>query len=316
MDIKNPFCLFCAVKGKEKIDSDKEIFHFSCNCTANKGWYSIDADLYSDLYHEYDDKQYPKHIISGYIREMIENGQQVHFDSEEKIKQILQSPLIPRYIGDKIDKLLVYLYRNTDSVGDSVILTNSDYNLTYSKKMTELDSLVFYLQSQGMIKCDAHGVPQKKITMTPAGLAKGYELLNRQIKSNQCFIAMSFDPDLLQSFKDHVFPRIRETGFEPLTVDMVHHNDDIVDRIIYEIKNSHFVIADFTHQKHGVYFEAGFAKGLGLEVIWTVREDYVESCHFDTRQMNHIVWRTVEELGVKLRDRILATIPGARLIRG
>ncbi|MCF2940650.1 hypothetical protein L1N85_19855 [Paenibacillus alkaliterrae] len=57
---------------------------------------------------------------------------------------------------------------------------------------------------------------------------------------------------------------------------------------------SNIVISDFTEHKTGVYYEAGFAKGLGLEVIWTVREDNLDQCHFDTKQMNHIVWKTPE----------------------
>ncbi len=34
-----------------------------------------------------------------------------------------------------------------------------------------------------------------------------------------------------------------------------------------------FMIADFTGHRGGVYFEAGFAHGLGIPVIWTCRED-------------------------------------------
>jgi len=306
---ENRPCLFCNTISQMR--EVEETLHFSCLCTGGKGWYTIDRDCYDD----YDARRYPGHLISGYIREMYENGHQVHIDSEN-IEQILRSPLIPNHVRDKIEKLLVYLYRNTEVIGEPVILKESDFNLTYSPKATELITLIYYLRDQGFIEEEVHselGSTDMEIIMTPAGLEQGHELLNRQKKSNQCFIAMSFDPGLLQTFKDHIFPRIRETGFEPITVDIVHHNDNIVDRIIYEIKNSRFVIADFTHQKHGVYFEAGFAKGLGLEVIWTVREDDIGNCHFDTRQMNHIVWRTVEELGERLRDRILATIPGARL---
>ena len=53
---------------------------------------------------------------------------------------------------------------------------------------------------------------------------------------------------------------------------------------------------------------AGFAKGLGREVIFTVKEDDVEKLHFDTRQYNHIVYDSPEDLYKKLYNRICATI--------
>ena len=101
---------------------------------------------------------------------------------------------------------------------------------------------------------------------------------------------------------------ITDCGFVPVRVDMIHHNDKIDDRIVAEIRKSNFLVADFTGIRGGVYFEAGFAMGLGLPVIWTCRKDFVDQVHFDTRQYNHIVWETPEELYNSLKDRIEATI--------
>jgi hypothetical protein len=70
------------------------------------------------------------------------------------------------------------------------------------------------------------------------------------------------------------------------------------------------VVADFTGQRGGVYFEAGLAFGLSKQVIWTVRKDEVSKLHFDTRQFNHIVWSPNElpQFRVALRNRIEATL--------
>jgi hypothetical protein len=70
-------------------------------------------------------------------------------------------------------------------------------------------------------------------------------------------------------------------------------------------------VADFTGNREGVYYEAGFAQGLDIPVIWTVREDWLGKIHFDTRQYNHIHYRTPDELLRALKNRIMATIPGA-----
>ena len=86
----------------------------------------------------------------------------------------------------------------------------------------------------------------------------------------------------------------------------------IDDEIIAEIRRSRFLVADFTHgedgARGGVYFEAGFAYGLGLPVIYSCRADMVEQLHFDTRQYYHIVWESPEELRDGLAQRIEALI--------
>ena len=47
------------------------------------------------------------------------------------------------------------------------------------------------------------------------------------------------------------------------------------------------MVADFTCEKGkvrgGVYYEAGFAQGIGIPVIWTVAKDSLDDVHFDTR---------------------------------
>jgi hypothetical protein len=45
-----------------------------------------------------------------------------------------------------------------------------------------------------------------------------------------------------------------------------------------------------------------------MPVIFTCRKDAIDKVHFDTRQYNHIVWETPEELRDRLAKRISATI--------
>lgn len=82
--------------------------------------------------------------------------------------------------------------------------------------------------------------------------------------------------------------------------------------MIAEIRRSRFLVADFTHgaegARGGVYYEAGFAQGLGLPVIFTVREDMIGAVHFDTRQYPHVLWKTPGDLRTQLTSRIAATI--------
>ncbi len=106
---------------------------------------------------------------------------------------------------------------------------------------------------------------------------------------------------------------ILEAGYKPHRVDQREHNDKIDDEIIAQIRQSRFVLADFTGHRGGVYYEAGFAKGLGIEVFWTCRKDEIENLHFDIRQYNCIVWdpSNLEDFRSKIRYRIESVVgPG------
>jgi len=127
-------------------------------------------------------------------------------------------------------------------------------------------------------------------------------------KPGRCFIAMAFHPSMDEAYQNGIDLAVRECGLEPIRIDQVHHNGKICDKIIAEIRQCQFVVADFTLQRQGVYFEAGFAMGLGRPVIWLCKEDNFQETHFDTRQYNHIVWRNPQDLREKLADRIRATI--------
>ena len=146
-----------------------------------------------------------------------------------------------------------------------------------------------------------------QVRLTAAGWARAAEL-TRATTGRQAFVAMAFSPDM-KPYRESAFgPAIRAAGYDPFWVDERDHNGRIDDRIEYEIKNSIFVVADFTHHRGGVYYEAGFAQGLGKPVIWTVRDTDKGDKHFDTRQFNHIEWSEPDELRARLEARILNTV--------
>ncbi len=120
---------------------------------------------------------------------------------------------------------------------------------------------------------------------------------------------MWFDSSLDKAWETGFEKSCRVSGYDAQRMDLVEHNQKICDAIIAEIRRSRFVVADFTRHRGGVYFEAGYALGLGIPVIWTCRKDDLENTHFDTRQYNHIAWENEEDLFVRLKNRIEATIP-------
>jgi hypothetical protein len=78
--------------------------------------------------------------------------------------------------------------------------------------------------------------------------------------------------------------------------------------MLSSIREAQVTIADVTLQRNGVYFEAGFALGLGRIVIWTCRFDDMDNVHFDTNHYSHVVWKTPVDLATKLEARLRATV--------
>ena len=124
----------------------------------------------------------------------------------------------------------------------------------------------------------------------------------------QCFVAMWFSEETRAAYEVGIKPAIVKAGCWPIRIDQKEHNNEIPDEIIAEIRNSQFMVADFTGQRLGVYYEAGFAMGLGRKVIWCCRKDEIGKLHFDTNHKNHIDWETATELYERLYTRIRATI--------
>ncbi len=255
------------------------------------------------------------------------------FDSVPTIddKAIASAKIARRLpIGTRLDRLLEQLYRKNSKLGQvvgfSAVDPNSpsgfftDYEFIGSARAAaecadgpnftstggELHYLMEALQSRDFVDNPI------KPTITVAGHARLAELEQIAVDSSQAFVAMWFSDSMTPVYDNGIDPAVRAAGYVPFRVDRKEHNDKIDDEIIAEIRRSRFLIADFTSEpekpRGGVYFEAGFAKGLNIPVIWMCRKDMIDKVHFDTRQYAHIVWENEVDLEKQLRLRILATI--------
>lgn len=177
----------------------------------------------------------------------------------------------------------------------------------------EKDEVTFLLEmlaETGLIRLGTQR-PIPEITV----LGKGYEQVSDAATNapfDQAFVAMWFDDSMLNAYEIGIEAAVRELGYRPLRIDRKEHLNKIDDEIIAEIRRSRFIVADFTsnagNPRGGVYFEAGYALALGKPVIWTCRQDLIDHVHFDTRQFNHIVWSSPEELATRLKHRIGAVL--------
>ena len=262
------------------------------------------------------------------------------------LKKIIENytPMSPL---DKLDNALLILEKNCRFFGE-VIQPFSEYDDPYYNCVSqeEMRNLFKELIALGFLRPEN---PQGFLTDGTAITTKGYARL-REIKrinqsSKQCFVAMWFAEDMISVYEEAIKPAIeyRESGqseprYRAVRMDNVEHVNDINDEIIAQIRRSRFVVCDLTGYRGGVYFEAGFAYGLGLDVIYTCRKDWTtaeklvdenkktvaflydgsgnkigvgkEGVHFDLSHRNRIEWEPghLDDFRKKLENRIKAVI--------
>jgi hypothetical protein len=183
----------------------------------------------------------------------------------------------------------------------------------YCTSRGELEVITEHLKVEGhLLAAGASGDERNGLVylarLTPKGHMYADELRTHHTASSQGFIAMWFDKTLEAARRDGFEVGIRDAGYKPHRVDDAQYIDRIDDRIIAEIRRSRFVVADLTGHRGGVYYEAGFAAGLGKPVFYTCRKDHAKDVHFDIRQFNCILWDTSKQLAADLRARIEAVL--------
>ncbi len=125
---------------------------------------------------------------------------------------------------------------------------------------------------------------------------------------------MDFSNDELNEiFVKYFKPASLAAGFQLVRIDEDVPAGLIDVRLQNEIRTSRFLVADLTNKNPGAYWEAGFALGLGLPVIYTCEAATFEKerTHFDTNHFHTIKWdhANPQEAANRLRDTIRATLP-------
>ena len=140
------------------------------------------------------------------------------------------------------------------------------------------------------------------VSVTPAGYLRLEEIRKDLASNDRVFVAMWFDASMDKPYDEGLHLGIRNAGYTPVRLDREPaHGDRIDAKIIVEIRRSRALVVDATELRPNVMYEAGFADGLGLPVIWTVRKDFVDKLPFDTRQLLHVCWETPADLAEQLR---------------
>ena len=216
--------------------------------------------------------------------------------------------------AERAERLLRFIAEQTESAGDNVSIATHVYAALAWSESLEWKEVIFFLQhleNEGWIS--KVSVSGDYVIYVVAVTVEGFSQLDNQAsnpKSMQVFVAMWFDDETYKAYTEGIEPAIRSAGYDPFRIDKVPTLEKIDNKIIEEIGRSRFLISDMTHGTEGargsVYFEAGYAHGIGIPVIYTCRHDMFGKLHFDTRQYPHIEWKDgqLESFSRELKSRI------------
>jgi hypothetical protein len=222
----------------------------------------------------------------------------------DKVSTVLQ------HFGSNFDRMdsgfkVTYSNQPVDAVSELIAVSDS----TDVKDFTAL--LKIMVDMRLLATSDA-SIQSITYILTPTGWERFETLNTKIIASHQAFVAMWFNASMTDAYNNGFGPAVTASGYKPFRIDNKEHVNKIDDEIIAEIRRSRFLVSDFTCEpekpRGGVYFEAGFAMGIGIPVIWTCRDTSINDLHFDTRQYNHIVWKDAADLKSQLQNRIGAVL--------
>lgn len=282
----------------ERIDSERLIYSVDCEVC---GSYEITEEAQVEIERDYQDVRY---LLSGYVSES--NLDDIHPRlTSTNLDSIVSNA--PEAVTAKADRFLLNLANRSEYYGDELYYDYAtQYPLAYARNYEELQELVRALHNRGLVRKPSTG---DQIALTLDGWNRVENLETSSFQSDQAFVAMWLGDD----FEDQdalwakgIQPAVKEAGYDPFLVTEEEHVEMIDSLVIKELKRSRFVVADVTGARPSVYFEAGFALGRDLPVIWTAHKDTHR--HFDIRQFNCILWESPGDLTQPLNDRIAAIV--------
>ena len=278
--------------------------HYSFNCQVCGSFY-ISLDLVAAIDHVLADKD--RYCLSAATRQATEAHSLLRLNTVEDIQGLIE--LHKRTtVSEKLDKLLAHIARKSGSPGHWVRFDpNREYPIADARDAHEILAYIRHLEKTGAIDSQYHG-ELNGYCPTIEGWRQLEPVLRPGGEPGRCFVAMWEDNEMDDAYNSGIHPAVHECGYKPHWMKEIQDNKEITNRILSEIRRAEFIVADFTGHRPNVYYEAGFARALGREVISCCRHDHFKDLHFDTKHFGHIVWNDPKELREKLADSIRANI--------
>ncbi|WP_068775178.1 hypothetical protein [Paenibacillus sp. FJAT-26967] len=290
-------CLFCDAIVPIQVKGDYDYYE-KCLCSPDGkyGMQQASYEAYHALSYQIKHEMFP--IISAYIRELTDCGEQVELSIED-VELIRHSPRVPVTIEDKSTRLLQFFYRHAGAPGKAVVLHQlpKSFNLTYSPNLQELIYIIEKLKDEQMIERMGSTFKLTEAGWKAAEASFGGKLLK------PCCVLLPADEERRREWFDKVLPVIQQCGYLPQVAEKTA-GEKRADLNFKLIAGSKLVIADLTEASPEVYLAGGYAFGLDIPVIWTVEQSAAGMLPVASEQIRPFSWNTPEELALILKQRL------------
>jgi nucleoside 2-deoxyribosyltransferase len=294
-------CWICGGRFPQLLEGSGDGYAVDCTTC---GKYTTTSSLHASAFPLPDSERY--RFSHWNQRRQLEGRERARLTTQQVAAIVADLPNPPTH--SKADILLVSLTRLHPEPGKVFSIDpGTEYSLSCARNEQEGSFFLRGLVARGDLQ--VHGSRGNEFSIMHQGWERAAQLAAQPNISKTAFVALHFSEEMLVIYHSAFEPAIKRAGFEPRLANVPAHNDQIDARIVAEIRQSRFVVADVTGARTGVYFEAGCALGQGRPVIWTCRKSAAANdMHFDTRQYNHILWDSAVDLTDQLYFRIAATI--------
>jgi hypothetical protein len=200
-----------------------------------------------------------------------------------------------RTVAEKLESVIRAYADRSNEVGDRIpFKPRRDYPLAACRSEREWSTLVDAAVENGHLRKDeGHPMDIPTAGDTVQVTAKGWDWLGSRPSGggHEAFIAMAF-ADSQREVKEAIQHAIEQAGYTPVRMDEDHYVGGVMDRVVAQIRRSRFIVADFTLNRGGVYYEAGLATGLGIPCLHVCHKGCLDLAttnkdrlHFDVAHM-------------------------------
>lgn len=96
--------------------------------------------------------------------------------------------------------------------------------------------------------------------------------VHQEVQAGYVFVAMPIAAGDFDDVLDSIKEACQRCGLTAERIDEAQSNERITDRILESIRKAQFVIADLTGSRPNVFYEAGYAHGIGKVPIYIARD--------------------------------------------
>lgn len=310
-------CPICDTITNKRLLRDDQQGMWTVRCK-NCGDYRIDESALADLLDHWKlEKPQYMSLIARNIRRRQRDEEAPPWVGPTWLQETCEGPLEFSSAFEQVENLVIFMAENLGP-GETMLLNCGTCQAAVGAKDGQtLGWVLLQAYERRWIQGERNETLSSDFEIIDGTLTlDGWQWYNdivRHRQSRVAFMAMKYgDEELSGMVDDYIRPAIEQTGFDLKLLSDDPEAGIIDNRLRVEIRRSRLLIADLSHHNNGAYWEAGFAEGLGLPVIYTCKKSVLDSgeVHFDTRNNLIVPWDpdspedAVKELKATIRNSL------------